>query len=205
MYHTAEPVMKWHEANQQYLLNRRPLATVGVAWSQRNTDFYGQDRAAELVDAPYRGFTASLVRARIPYVPIHIDHLERDGGDLKVLILPDLAAMSDAQCESVRKFVTNGGALIATGLTSVYNEFGDARSDYGLAGVFGAHFVGSAAPENPGRGRRSIPTYASARSCGPACGDRKQVMNPASPANAIRCCVVSRKPTFCRSEESWRP
>lgn len=153
MYHTAEPVMKWHEANQQYLLNRRPLATVGVAWSQRNTDFYGQDRAAELVDAPYRGFTASLVRARIPYVPIHIDHLERDGGDLKVLILPDLAAMSDAQCESVRKFVTNGGALIATGLTSVYNEFGDARSDYGLAGVFGAHFVGSAAPEKPGTGQ----------------------------------------------------
>ncbi len=57
MYHTAEPVMKWYEANEQYLVNRRPLATVGVVWSQRNTDFYGQDRAAELVDAPYRGFT----------------------------------------------------------------------------------------------------------------------------------------------------
>ncbi|HTS62020.1 MAG TPA: alpha-amylase family protein [Candidatus Acidoferrales bacterium] len=144
MYHTAEPVMKWHEANQAYLVNRRPLATVGVVWSQRNTDFYGQDRAADLVDAPYRGFTASLVRARIPYVPIHIDHIERDGGTLRVLILPNVAAISDAQCAAIRKFVAGGGALIATGVASLCNEFGDARSDYGLADLFGAHFTGTA-------------------------------------------------------------
>jgi hypothetical protein len=156
MYHTAEPVMKWYEANQQYLINRRPVATVGVAWSQRNTDFYGRDRAAELVDAPYRGFTSSLVRARIPYLPIHIDHVadhaERNGGNLKVLILPDLAAMSDAQCEAVRSFVGKGGALIATGVTSLYNEFGDARSDYGLSDIFGAHVMGTAA-DNAGTGQ----------------------------------------------------
>ena len=153
MYHTAEPVMKWYETNQQYLVNRRPLANVGIAWSQRNTDFYGQERAADLVDAPYRGFTASLVRARIPYVPIHIDHLERDGKDLKVLILPDLAVMSDAQCEAVKKFVANGGALIATGVTSLYSEFGDARSDFGLADLFGAHFTGTAGTEKAGSGQ----------------------------------------------------
>jgi len=148
MYHTAEPVMRWHEANQTYLINRRPLATVGVVWSQRNTDFYGQDRAAELVDAPYRGFTASLLRARIPYLPIHIDRVERDGANLKVLILPNVAALSDAQCGAVRKFVANGGALIATGFTSLCNESGDARDDYGLADLFGAHFTGPPGAEH---------------------------------------------------------
>jgi hypothetical protein len=144
MYHTAEPVMEWHEANQAYLVNRRPLSTVGVVWSQRNTDFYGQDRAAELVDAPYRGFAASLVRARIPYVPVHIDHIERDGANFKVLILPNLAAISDAQCAVIRNYVAKGGALIATGVTSVCNEFGEARHDYGLADLFGAHLTGPA-------------------------------------------------------------
>ena len=153
MYQTAEPVMKWHEANQRYLMNRRPLATVGIAWSQRNTDFYGQDRAAELVDAPYRGFTASLLRARIPYVPIHIDHLDRDGAELKALILPGLAAMSDAQCASVRKFVASGGALIATGVSSLYSEFGNARADFGLADLFGAHFTGKAGVEKTTAGQ----------------------------------------------------
>ena len=158
MYKTAEPIMKWHETNQRYLLNRRPLATVGLAWSQRNTDFYGQDRAAELVDAPYRGFAASLVRARIPYVPIHIDHIGRDGGSLKVLVLPGIAAMSDSQCAAVLDFVAKGGALIATGATSLYNEFGDARSDYGLAGLFGAHYRGIAGGERAGAGQ-TLHTY----------------------------------------------
>ena len=79
MYRTAEPVMRWHKANEQYLVNRRPVATVGLVWSQRNTDFYGRDNADELAEAPYRGFMQALVRARIPYIPVHVDHIERGG------------------------------------------------------------------------------------------------------------------------------
>ncbi len=55
MYHTAEPVFRWHQEHEQYLVNRRPVASVGVVWSQRNTDYYGRDDAADVVDAPYRG------------------------------------------------------------------------------------------------------------------------------------------------------
>ncbi|MDQ1473325.1 MAG: hypothetical protein QOJ99_4805, partial [Bryobacterales bacterium] len=144
MYRTAEPLMKWYEENEQYLLNRKPLATVGIAWSQRNTDYYGRERAAELVDAPYRGFTAAMLRARVGYVPIHIDNLERDGAGLKVLVLPNLGVMSDAQCAAVRKFVEGGGSLIATGTTSLYDDAGLPRADFGLADLFGAHFTGKA-------------------------------------------------------------
>jgi hypothetical protein len=145
MYATAEPEMKWYAANEKYLIDRRPQATVGVVWSQRNTDFYGRDRAAELADAPYRGFTGALMKARIPYVPVHVDNIERDGAELRVLVLPDIAVLSEAQCGAIRKFVGNGGALIATGVSSLYNEAGEARSDFGLADLFGAHFAGSAA------------------------------------------------------------
>jgi hypothetical protein len=144
MYATAEPELAWYAANERYLVDRRPLATVGVVWSQRNTDFYGQDRAADLTDAPYRGFTGALMKARIPYVPVHVDNIERDGGGLKVLVLPDIAALSDAHCAAIRAFVAKGGALIATGVTSLYNEAGEARPDFALADLFGAHFAGSA-------------------------------------------------------------
>ena len=58
----------------------QPVATVGVVWSQRNTDFFGRDAAAELVDAPYTGFMHALVRARIPYLPIHADDIDRRRG-----------------------------------------------------------------------------------------------------------------------------
>ena len=31
-FHIAEPLMRWHEENQQYLVNRQPVATVGLVW-----------------------------------------------------------------------------------------------------------------------------------------------------------------------------
>ena len=43
--------------------------------------------------------------------------------------------------------------MIATGVTSLYSEFGDARSDFGLADLFGAHFTGTAGAEKAGTGQ----------------------------------------------------
>ena len=140
-YHTAEPVYRWHKANEQYLVDRKPAATVGLVWSQRNIDYYGQNQSA-LAEDPYNGFMQALVRARIPYVPVHADHIARDGGALSVLVLPNLAAMSAAQCEAVRRYVAGGGALISTGVTSLYDEWGDAHADFALADLFGAHLAG---------------------------------------------------------------
>lgn len=136
-YHTAEPVMKWHQKNEKYLVNRKPVATVGVAWSQRNTDYFGRDNPDVLVDQPYRGFTQALVRARIPHIPIHIDHFPREAKKLSTIVLPNIGAVSDEQIRTIRDFVQQGGTLIATGQTSLFNEWGDPRADFALADVLG--------------------------------------------------------------------
>jgi hypothetical protein len=143
MYHTAEPVYRWHKANEEYLRNRRPVATVGVVWSQRNVDFYGRDDAELLVELPWRGIAQALVRARIPWLPVHADDLERDAGQFSALILPNLAAMSDSQIKVVRGFVARGGGLIATSQSSLFDEWGDARADFALGDLFGAHVAGT--------------------------------------------------------------
>lgn len=143
MYRTAAPVLRWHKANEAYLVNRLPLATVGVVWSQRNTDFYGRDEADEMVDLPYRGMTHALIRARIPYLPLHADDIDRQGRDLALLILPNVAAMSDEQCASVRRFVERGGSLLATGVSTLCNEWGDPRQDFALADLLHTHATGS--------------------------------------------------------------
>ena len=124
---------------KHYLLNRVPVANVGVVWSQENTDFYGRDNADELVDLPWRGMTQALIRARIPYLPVHADHIERDAAQLSVLVLPNLAVMTDQQVAAIRRFVERGGSLIATGETSLYNEWGEKRNDFAFADLFGAH------------------------------------------------------------------
>lgn len=139
MYKTVAPLLHWHKENEEYLINRRPVATVGVLWSQENTDFYGRDNAGDLVDLPWRGMTEALVRANIPYLPVHADHIDRDAGQLSLLILPNLALMTDSQVASVRRFVEGGGSLIATDESSLYDEAGDIRKDYALADLFGAH------------------------------------------------------------------
>jgi hypothetical protein len=139
MYHTAEPLFKWHKANQDFLINRRPVASVGVVWSQQNMDFYGRDNTDILVDLPWQGITGALIRARIPYLPVHADHIDRDAAQFSLLVLPNLGVMTDDQIASVRRFVEKGGGLLATGESSLYNEWGDPRQDYGLGKLFGAH------------------------------------------------------------------
>ncbi|MGH2559031.1 MAG: alpha-amylase family protein [Thermomicrobiales bacterium] len=143
-HRTAEPLFRWHESHQEYLVQRRPVATVGVVWTQDNVDFYGRDSAEERVALPARGVTEALLRARIPYLPVHADHIERDAEahDLATLILPNLGAMSDAHCANVRRFVERGGGLLSTGETSRYDEWGDPRPDFALADLFGAHATG---------------------------------------------------------------
>ncbi|HEY3373313.1 MAG TPA: beta-galactosidase [Prolixibacteraceae bacterium] len=143
MYHTAAPIFNWHKRNEQYLINRLPVASVGIVWSQQNMDFYGRDTTEQLVELPWRGMTQALMRARIPYLPVHADHIDRDAHQFSVLILPNLAVMTDEQVASVQRFVKNGGSLIATGESSLYNEWGDPRPDYALGDLFGAHVMES--------------------------------------------------------------
>lgn len=149
MYHTAKPVMQWHKDNEQYLINRTPVANIGVVWSQDNNDYYGRDNANELVELPFRGMLQSLVRERIPYLPIHADHIERDAAQFSVLVLPNLALMTSSQIAAVKKFVDAGGSLVATGESSLYDELGDRRADYALSDIFGAHIIANAKQDIP--------------------------------------------------------
>ena len=68
--------------------------------------------------------------------------MRRTSRQFKTLILPNIAALSDAQCEQLRAFVQRGGSLIATYETSLYDEWGVKRKDFGLADLFGVSFAG---------------------------------------------------------------
>jgi hypothetical protein len=155
-FQTAESLMRWHRAHEEFLIYRSPIATVGVVWSQQNTDFYGRDDPEALVELPSRGISQALIRARIPYLPIHADDIERDAVSygLKALILPNFAAITDEQAESLRRFVNSGGGLLATGESTLCNTWGEPREDFALADLFGAHALERRAATNDARRRR---------------------------------------------------
>ena len=60
----------------------------------------------------------------------------------KVLILPNAAALSDGQVKTIRHFVRNGGGLVATCETSLFDELGHPRSNFALADLFGVDYEG---------------------------------------------------------------
>jgi hypothetical protein len=142
-YATAERLFRWHEANEKYLGRRTPVASVGVLWSQENTDFYGRDDAQAMWRQPWLGATRAMIRARIPYVTVHADHVARDAAGLRVLILPNVGAVSDAQCAAIRRFAEGGGSVIASGETGLFDEWGVRRGESGLGSLLGVHSLGA--------------------------------------------------------------
>lgn len=54
-YRIAEPIFRWHEKHEAVLVNRQPIADVGVIWPHRNHDFFGRGRAAERTMVPTGG------------------------------------------------------------------------------------------------------------------------------------------------------
>jgi hypothetical protein len=138
-YKTAEPIFRWHEANEDILTNRQIRPDVGVVWSQQNHDYFGRDAARDKTMAPYRGVVKALDRSAITYVPLHADDIATAGERFGIIILPNMGALSDEQIGHVKAFVDQGGSVIATGETSTATTYGDERGDLALASLFGLH------------------------------------------------------------------
>jgi hypothetical protein len=138
-----ENLYRWHKQAEGYLRNEAPLARVALVYSQQTAWFYGGPRARQKVEDHALGWYQALIEARVPFEMVHDRLLGADQLDrFKTLILPNIAALSDDQCRQLRAFVDRGGSLVATYETSLYNEWGDRRSDFGLADLFGVSFRG---------------------------------------------------------------
>lgn len=66
-----------------------------------------------------------------------------------LVFVPNAACLSDSQCAMLTDYVHNGGRLVATHLTSVADEHGRIRKDFGLAELFGASFLNPEPVEIP--------------------------------------------------------
>jgi Hypothetical glycosyl hydrolase 6/Beta-galactosidase trimerisation domain len=139
----VEEIYQWQYANEAYLRNECSLARVGIVYSQQSAWFYGGEDAQEKVEDPALGYYEALIEARIPFEMVHDRLLDAEHlAPYKTLILPNIAALSDEQCRQLRDFVERGGGLVATYETSLYDEWGVQRKDFGLSSLFGASYRG---------------------------------------------------------------
>ncbi|HMF79707.1 MAG TPA: beta-galactosidase trimerization domain-containing protein [Bryobacteraceae bacterium] len=139
----VEELYTWNYANEKYLRNIDPLARVAIVYSQQTAAFYGGPKAHAKVEDPALGFYHALIEARIPFEMVHDRYLDAEHlAPYRTLILPNIAALNTKQCEQLEAFVKRGGSLVATYETSLYDEWGVKRKDFGLASLFGVSFTG---------------------------------------------------------------
>jgi hypothetical protein len=139
----VEDIYRWHHAAERYLRNEKSLANVGMLYSEQTKRFYGGEAYQEHPDQYELGMYHALIEARIPFEMVHDQYLDAKNIDhFRLLILPNIAALSDRQCQQISEYVERGGSILATFETSLYNETGERRNDFGLGELFGVSYGG---------------------------------------------------------------
>lgn len=61
----------------------------------------------------------------------------------RLVLLPSVSCLSEAQMDALRTYVRKGGRILVTGPTSMQDELGFMRKDFGLADMLGIRFEGA--------------------------------------------------------------
>ena len=86
----VEELYRWCHGAERYLRNERPLARVGLVYSQQTAWFYGGERSRERVEDPALGWYQALVEARVPFEMVHDQKLDAASlAPFRTLVLPE--------------------------------------------------------------------------------------------------------------------
>ena len=133
--------------------------------------------AADRVDrrrpdrGPHQGLVPGARRSAHPVRDGARPAARRSASAFKTLILPNVVALSDAQCRQLERFVARGGSVVATHETSLYDERGDPPRE-----------LRPGTPVRRGLRREDRGAHA----------ERLPARSSTTPAPATRCCAAWR-------------
>lgn len=136
-----------------WITEKAPEPWAALVMSDNTKTFYG--RSSGLVEERYLANVFGMFRAAVEeHQPVTIINdwnlTAADLAKYRLLILPNTACLDDAQAKAIDEFVRNGGGLIASLDTSLFDEYGNPRAKFALGGVFGVEHRGPA-PTEPGQ------------------------------------------------------
>src|SRR5579871_324691 len=134
---TGRRFFDWIAQHERHFINRKSIARIAFVFSERGNAFYKPPGGADPTEF-LQGLYYALLEARIPFDFVHENDLVAETlSKYSALLLPNVALLSDAQCSQIEAFAARGGSILATFETSLYDERGMARPDFGLAQLFG--------------------------------------------------------------------
>lgn len=142
------PLIQWETKYQNYLAGLRSAANIAVFCSPRNDNFLSNPSGFINRGESFFAICNTLTFAHIPYKVILDKDLQSLPNSIKTIIMMNIGILSDADAENIRSFVRNGGTLIASAETSLYDERGVKRSNFALADIFGCSYDRNIADRN---------------------------------------------------------
>jgi hypothetical protein len=145
--------------NERFYMGTHSEARTALVWSDVTANFYA-GAAAQMIDidriaarseignldGEFNGMADALVRSHTPFDVVDDVALERESlARYKTIVLPNAACLSDAVAMRLTNWVKNGGTLVATFETGLYNQTGLRRTDFALADAMGVRAVGKIA------------------------------------------------------------
>ncbi|MFA5865047.1 MAG: beta-galactosidase trimerization domain-containing protein [Phycisphaerae bacterium] len=152
----AKEMLSLAKINEEALTDTTSDAQVALLWSDVTQNYYGT--AVDYSDftakesrneshgrsiESFNGYYEALVRSHILFDLIDdISLTDRTLNKYRFLILPNAACIGELGVENLRRYVAEGGNLLATFESSLYNELGEARENFALADVLGVDYTG---------------------------------------------------------------
>jgi outer membrane protein assembly factor BamB len=131
------------KAYEQWWQQSQAIPYIGIVASEQTRLLLGTETYLQYFSHTLGAFRA-LFEAHLPVRVLSEYDLENaDLEGITVLVLPDVRVLSDRSSEVVRQFVKAGGGLVASRGTSLYNPNFVKRSNFSLADVFRADYVGN--------------------------------------------------------------
>ena len=140
-----EEYFKLHAANvkarEQWWRHSEAISYIGIVASEQTRTLYARGALPIYFSHTLGAFKAFQEH----HVPVRV-LTENDLEDIhlygvRVLVLPNVACLSDRAAEVIRRFVRNGGGLIASFETSLYDATFQKRPDFALGDLFRAKYL----------------------------------------------------------------
>ncbi len=140
----AKPTYQFLLDNEELLEENSPVAEVALYTSKATVDVMGDiNPDKDRVLLGMKGVEKILTEKHIQFVHLPSGNITLKAlKKYKVIILPNMSCISDTEAGLLRQYVADGGNLISTYETSLYDENGNKRADFALGDVFGVASTG---------------------------------------------------------------
>lgn len=137
---------QWISKHDAHFRTRRSIANLGVVMGQSTQLLYpgpATVHSRAYMRETTHGLYDALLRGRFTFDFVHEDRLDAEHlGKYRALLLPNIAMLSDRQCQQIRDYVQAGGSVMASFETGLYDDNLKSREEFGLASLLGIHKAG---------------------------------------------------------------